>query len=236
MRQTPTLSKETQVTTNKPSPSEIVQEPTLLGSQVAVITDDSKDIEMPDAEDANTLDAGSSPSNPPVQKPRPPDNIHTDSNSSTVTEVIPPPPPWPSHTTQPSATHPRPINGYHASDLRVMLPPSPQLPNEPISDSPVAVASSPVSIFSPSIQSLGSCPPALMGNTSTLVQPSPVKKISVADWWHRKYGNNKAESPSSPEKNATGSSASSLPQSKTENPDGEEKPVSAESGKAGFFG
>lgn len=164
----------------------------------------TEDSEMKDVKHDPGPASGSVPSNIPVQKPRPPDQTSGNSDSMTSIEIKPPPPPpWPA-AVQPSAHHGL-INGYRSTELRVQLPPTLQIPNEPGSESSNVLAPNPVPTRSPSTQNSNSHAQAFPANASSLVHPSPVKKkVSLVDYISR-LSNSKAESQSALDKNASAS-------------------------------
>lgn len=164
----------------------------------------TEDSEMKDIKHDPGSEPGSVPSNIPVQKPRPPDQIPDNPDSMTGTEIKPPPL-WPSQTAQSSPAHHGHINGYHSTELRVQLPPTPQIPHESASESSNVLAPNPALARSPSTQTLNSHPPTFPANSSSLVHPSPVKKkVSLVDYLNR-LSNSKAESQSTSDKNASAS-------------------------------
>lgn len=208
------------------------KEPAPSDSIVVATANESKDSEMPDAECERTSDIGLSPSNAPVQKPRPPDEVHIDPGSVTVTETKPPLPRLLPQSEQPSTTHSRSINGYRHPDLRVLLPPTPPLSNEPALDSSTIVTPVSTSIRSPLAQSSNNHPSVLTNNISTLIQPSPVKKKISLEEYKKRVGNIKTEVLLTPEKTISGSPVASQNVSKIASLDGEVKISSAESGSA----
>lgn len=166
----------------------------------------TEDSEMKDIKFDPGLETGNMPSNIPVQKPRPPDQTFVNIESMTGTEIKPPPS-WPSQAAQTSAMHHGLINGYHSTELRVQLPPTPQIPPEPASESSNVLAPNPVPSRSPSTQTSNSYPSTFPANASGLVHPSPAKKkVSLVDYLSR-LSNSKAESQSTSDKNVIASPA-----------------------------
>lgn len=165
----------------------------------------SEDLEMKDVKHDPGPEPGSLPSNIPVQKPRPPDQTSANSDSMLGTEIKPPPP-WPSQAAQSSPSHHSHINGYRSTELRVQLPPPPQMTHETTSESSNILAPNPVLARSPSTQTPNSHPPNFPANASSLVHPSPVKKkVSLVDYLNR-LSSSKAESQSTSDKNVSASS------------------------------
>ena len=126
-------------------------------------------------------------SNAPVQKPRPPDELSagTQDNAPTHTTALKPPP-LPQAWSLPSPSDRRqPFNGSRATDLRVQLPPrqlfsvAPSTPT--INLTPNSIISSMAQ--SPITQTPSSYPPPANSN---LVQPSPVKKLSLGEYVRRR--------------------------------------------------
>ena len=169
---------------------------------------------------------GSLSSNIPVQKPRPPDPASAVSNPTSTAEIKPPPPPpWSSQIAPTSSVHRRHINGHLSNDLRVQLPPAPPLSREPVPESVMLTPTS--TVRSPFAQTLNSHPPALPTG-SNLVHPSPVKKVSLEDYFKRNR-HSKAESQSISDKNASASPI--LQQTPLKAPaglEGEPKPTATE--------
>lgn len=172
---------------------------------------------------------GSLSSNIPVQKPRPPDQTSILFNPTSTAEIKPPPPPWSSQLTPASSVHRRPTNGHHSNDLRVQLPPAPQLSREPAYDSVVLTPTSSV-VRSPFTQTLNTHPSTLPTGPSNLVHPSPVKKVSLEDYINRnRLSNSKAESQSISDKNASASPVlQQTPPKASAAIEGESKPIATE--------
>jgi len=110
---------------------------------------------------------------------RPPDR--------TVNAEIKPPPPWP------ALEQSRPVNGYRSNDLRVQLPPKPSLSldsslNTPLVETPTSAVSQ-----SPFMHHAANYPPSFSHSTSSLVQPSPIKKkVSLGEYFSRRKGSQPA--------------------------------------------
>lgn len=189
------------------SPSGESKESDMLETNDAAPINATEDSEMKDVKYDPRPEPGNMPSNIPVQKPRPPDQTSVNIESMTGTEIKPPPPPWPSLAAQTSPMHHGHINGYHSTELRVQLPPTPQIPPEPASELSNVLAPNSVPYRSPSTQTSNSHPPTFPANASSLVHPSPVKKkVSLVDYLSR-LSNSKAESQSTLDKNVTASPA-----------------------------
>ncbi|MCJ1471134.1 hypothetical protein MMC07_009782 [Pseudocyphellaria aurata] len=187
------------------SPADESKDHDMLETVDAAPINATEDFEMKDIKHDKGLESGGVSSNIPVQKPRPPDLTSKNPESITSIEINPPPPPWPAQAVQPA--HHGHINGYHSIELRVQLPPTLQIPNEPGSEPSDVLAPNPVSARSPSTQNSNSHPPTFPPNASSLVHPSPVKKkVSLVDYISR-LSNSKAESQSALDKNAGASPA-----------------------------
>lgn len=227
MKQIPNTPNETHDSASIVPLSETIQEPA-LNSTSAALAYDFQDSKPPDAEFQPISDVGLS-TNAPVQKPRPPDELHA-SSESTFVQGTKLPPPRPSPIVQTSTVRSHPINGYHAPDLQVLLPPTAQFFNESASDSSVVVNPGSVPIHSPSTQSSNIYPPVLTNDTSAVVQPSPVRKKIISFQEYMKK--TKPEPLSASEKHKNGSPASSQNISKVVSLDREVKTLSAEGGIA----
>lgn len=101
----------------------------------------------------------------------------------TVIAEIKPPPPWP------TGEQSRPVNGYRSNELRVQLPPKPSLSsdsslNTPLVETPTSIASQ-----SPFVHNAASHPSSFSHASSSLVQPSPIKKkVSLGEYISRQKG------------------------------------------------
>lgn len=129
------------------------------------------------------------PENPspdaPVEKPRPPD-FSPDDPGSTGTVIKPPPPPSAIITMPVSPKQAKPINGFRSSDLRVQLPSAPHVSHEPVSASPIATTTTPTVMRSPFPHTSSTYPPLFSGSTPNVAAPSPVKKVSLGEYFSRR--------------------------------------------------
>ena len=164
----------------------------------------AEDAEMHDVGLGVTLDPDSLPSDLPVQKPRPPDQPSNLPDPAQVGDIKSPLPPV-SNEANPPDFQSCPTNGFRSTDLRVQLPPTPQLPHQ---NSEPSITATPSSIPSQSpfshipIHTSNSYPPLFSASISNHVQPSPVKKkVSLGEYITRK----KTESHSAAEKHASSS-------------------------------
>ena len=165
----------------------------------------TEDTEMHDVGLGLTFNPASLPSDLPVEKPRPPDRASNLPDHAAVGDIVPTLLPLAPNDVKPTNVQPRPTNGFRSTDLRVQLPPIPQLPQENSEPSITATPSSlvPQSPFShtPSHTS-NSYPPLFPAAVSNYVQPSPIKKkVSLGEYMSRK----KTESHSAAEKHASSS-------------------------------
>ncbi|KAL8914540.1 MAG: hypothetical protein Q9171_000893 [Xanthocarpia ochracea] len=150
-----------------------------------------EDIQMQDVQSSLSHAATETTDGSPIQKPRPPDDPGTRTESANA-QIKPPPPPQSS-------------NGYRGTDLRVQLPSAiPQPGSDNISASPRDIGQSPMTIRSPFVQTPSSYPPLFSTPSSNIIQPSPVKKkYSLGEYMSRR--GNKAEVPSAGDAPANGS-------------------------------
>ena len=148
------------------------------------------DVEMQDAVE-ETSTAAELPSNPPVQKPRPPDDQDEpmeDPANNHDPVFKPPPSPQSLHGRFSSDRKP-PINGYRSADLHVQLPPKQQFSNDP-STPTVGTPNASLSLLAQSPTLMTPTPglyPSLSNSSSSaLIQPSPAKKkISFGEFIRR---------------------------------------------------
>lgn len=110
----------------------------------------------------------------PLQKSRPPDETGPRMEVVYAQTKLPPPPQF--------------SNGNHMNGLHVQLPsPTPQLGTDAFSGSPRDITQSPIAQRSPFIQTPGTYPSLFSSSSSTLVQPSPVKKkVSLGEYMSRR--------------------------------------------------
>ena len=116
-------------------------------------------------------------------------------DQKTVTEIKPPPP-WT------EIEQSRPTNGHHPSDLRVQLPPKASLSSDGTPST--LFMETPTSALPPSpfLSNTAAHPPSFLHSSSTLVQPSSIKKkVSLGEYISRRKGSQPAtelQSSSSP--------------------------------------
>ncbi|KAL8702472.1 MAG: hypothetical protein Q9201_004344 [Fulgogasparrea decipioides] len=154
--------------------AEARQKEIIVGPTQASNGQPGEDTEMQDVQLGLTGIAEPTTDSSPMQKPRPPDGSGTQSEG-TNPQIKPPPPPQPS-------------NGHNAIGLRVQLPsPASQLGGDAFSASPRDVAHSPVATRSPFVPVSGTYPPLFPTSSSTIIQPSPVKKkVSLGEYMSRR--------------------------------------------------
>ena len=117
-----------------------------------------------------------STSDPSAHNPRPPDD-------DTISADIKPPPPWP------AAEQSRPLNGFRQNNLHVQMPTKPNLPSDITSNSPLVETPTSAMPQSPFAQHPTAFPPSFPHSSSSLVQPSPIKKkISLGEYFNQRKG------------------------------------------------
>ena len=181
-----------QTTTNvdilsSPKSTSVVLDPKLS-------TEDTEDTEMQNGEAVDLALAGTS-SNPPVEKPRPPDekaNVYNDVMNNDSLAIKDSPSPSSSHPLQSLDRTPQPINGHRTTELRVQLPPT--RPYSGFSPPTTTVVCTPTSLSSYIAQSpINQTPntyPPLFPSAYGMIQASPVKKkLSLGDYLIRRSSN-----------------------------------------------
>ena len=121
----------------------------------------------------------------PVEKPRPPDkdSILPDSPR---TGIKPPPPPSIINSTPVMSSQSKPINGFRSAELRVQLPSTNHYSHDPVSAPPMAATITPTVGRSSLSHTPNSYPPLFSSSTSGAVAPSPVKKVSLGEYFSRR--------------------------------------------------
>ena len=111
-----------------------------------------------------------------AHNPRPPDE-------GTISADIKPPPPWP------AAEQSRPLNGFRQNKLHVQMPTKPNLTSDITSHSPLVETPTSTMPQSPFAQHSTPFPPSFTHSSSSLVQPSPIKKkISLGEYFNQRKG------------------------------------------------
>lgn len=173
------------------------------------INGENADVEM-ELEPAKSPDLAAPENMPPerpVEKPRPPDKDMDDPGGS-VTSIKPPPPPSTITSLSVSPNKARPINGFRSPDLRVQLPAVQPISHDAVSASPIGTITTPTIARSPFPHTSNSYPPLFSNTTPNAVAPSPVKKVSLGEYFSRR----KTESQISTNEKATGSMTKGLVQ------------------------
>ncbi|KAL9131796.1 MAG: hypothetical protein Q9175_006672 [Cornicularia normoerica] len=117
--------------------------------------------------------------------------LHTPSN----TAELKPPPLWPSMGSLVATEQSRPINGFRTNGLRVQLPLKPSMPPDSASNTPLIETPTSTVPQSPFVQNSASYPSLFSHSSSTLVQPSPIKKkVSLGEYFSRRKGSQPASS------------------------------------------
>ena len=96
-----------------------------------------------------------------------------------------PPPPDLLHAPTAPPTRTKAINGFRSTDLRVQLPSVPPIPHDPASAPSIATVTTPAVARSPFSHTANSYPPLFPGSTPGAVQPSPVKKVTLGEYFNR---------------------------------------------------
>ncbi|MCJ1353237.1 MAG: hypothetical protein MMC33_003222 [Icmadophila ericetorum] len=156
------------------------------------------DVEMQDVIESTTV--AELPFNPPVQKPRPPDDPDEpmeDAIDSHDPVFKPPPSPRSLHNGLPPDRKPL-INGYRSADLHVQLPPKQLFNNDP-STPTVGTPNATSSLIAQSPTLMTPTPglyPSLSSSSSSMIQPSPVKKkISFGEYSKYRRNSHKPDTP-----------------------------------------
>ena len=100
-------------------------------------------------------------------------------------EIKAPPPPNLLHAPTAPPTRTKAINGFRSTDLRVQLPSVPPIPHDLASAPSIATAATPTIARSPFSHTPNSYPPLFPGSTPGAVQPSPVKKVTLGEYFNR---------------------------------------------------
>ena len=125
-------------------------------------------------------------------KHRPPNGEVVESTPAQSPEIKPPPPPAVLHAAAIPPDRAKPVNGFRSTDLRVQLPSAPQISHDPASAPSMATTTTPTVARSPFSHTPSSYPPLFPGSTPGVVQPSPVKKVSLGEYFSRQK--NKSQS------------------------------------------
>ena len=137
-----------------------------------------EDTEMQDAGFGQSSLSARASSDPPLPGP---------SNSA----ELKPPPLWHSNGVQAAAERSRPFNGFR--DLRVQLPSKPSVPADSASNTPLMETLTSTIPNSPFVQNSASYPSLVSSSSSSLVQPSPIKKkVSLGEYFSRRKGSQPA--------------------------------------------
>lgn len=100
-----------------------------------------------------------------------------------VNAEIKPPPPWP------AVEQSRPVNGYRSNDLRVQLPAKPLLSSDSSLTTPLVETPTSTVSQSPLMHHAASNPLSFSHSSSSLTQPSPIKKkVSLGEYFSRRKG------------------------------------------------
>ena len=166
---------------------EINQQNTVkVTSSVAAEQSVDLDKEMKDVTESlnSALPDDSSPDRP-VEKPRPPDKDSLLPDSPR-TEIKPPPPPSIINSTPVMSSQGKPINGFRSAELRVQLPSTNHYSHDPASAPPMAATITPTIGRSSFSHTPNTYPPFFTSSTPSAVAPSPVKKVSLGEYFSRR--------------------------------------------------
>ena len=149
----------------------------LPGTENADPAQAQSDTEMPEVKAVQApASMHTSISEPSAHNPRPPDD---DTNPADIK----PPPPWP------AAEQSRPLNGFRQNNLHVQMPTKPSLHSDIASNSPLVETPTSAMPQSPFPQHPTTFPPSFSHSSSSLVQPSPIKKkISLGEYFNQRKG------------------------------------------------
>ena len=104
-----------------------------------------------------------------------------------------PPPLWPSNGLHVAAEQSRHVNGFRINELRVQLPSKPSVPLDSDSNTPQMETLTSAIPQSPFVQNSASYPSLFSNSSSSLVQPSPIKKkVSLGEYFSRRKGSQPA--------------------------------------------
>ena len=104
-----------------------------------------------------------------------------------------PPPLWPPNGLHAPAEQSRHVNGFRINELRVQLPSKPSLPVDPAANTLLIETPTSAITQSPFVHNSASYPPPVSNSSSSLVQPSPIKKkVSLGEFLSRRKGSQPA--------------------------------------------
>lgn len=146
----------------------------------------SSDIEMQDVTNAESPQTEAAQADQSLQKQHSPDDEARKPGQLRSPEIKTPPIPAVANSAALPPRQDKLPNGFRSSDLRVQLPSSPQYPHDPISAPPMTVTTTSIIPRSPFSQASHSYPPLLSSSTSGITQPSPVKKVSLGEYFSRR--------------------------------------------------
>jgi len=145
----------------------------------------SVDTEMPEIPITESMTNGDMYSSHTSVKDRPPDVEEGNCSPVRSPEIKPPPPPAVLHAAATAPDRDNPTNGFRSSDLRVQLPSVPPLHHDPASAPSMTTTTTPTMARSPFSHTSSSYPPLFSGSTPGAVAPSPIKKVSLSEYFSR---------------------------------------------------
>lgn len=150
-----------------------------------ILTPPSVDTEMLEVPVIEGMANGELPSSHTSVKHRPPDREQGNSSAMLTHAIKPPPPPAVLHAAATGPDRENPANGFRSTNLRVQLPSVPQMPHDPASAPSMTTNTTPIVGRSPFSHIPSSYPPLYSSSTANAVAPSPVKKVSLSEYFSR---------------------------------------------------
>lgn len=148
-------------------------------------TPPSVDTEMREGPFAEGLTNGELPFSHTSVKHRPPDRAEGSPSPMQSPTIKPPPPPAVLHAAATALDRDNPVNGFRSTNLRVQLPSIPQLPHDPASAPSMTTDTTPTVGRSPFSHTPSSYPPLFSSSIPGAVAPSPIKKVSLSEYFSR---------------------------------------------------
>jgi hypothetical protein len=127
-----------------------------------------------------------SPANSSAHSVRPQERKSSPAEQTSTVDIKPPPP-WP------AVGQSRPVNGYRQNDLRVQMPIKPSISSDSTLNTPLVETPTSAVPQSPFTQNPNPFPPTFSHSSSSLPQPSPIKKkVSLGEYFSRRKGSQPA--------------------------------------------
>ena len=99
---------------------------------------------------------------------------------------------WPSNGLQAEADQSGHVNGFRIKELRVQLPSKSSVPVDSASNTPLVETPTSAITHLPFVQNSASYPSIFSNSSSNVVQPSPIKKVSLGEYFSRRKGSQPA--------------------------------------------